>query len=134
LTKMSTSMISWNGPPLAVSFISHLTMLSLTYQLSSQYPDRESLLLQTGLPEKVDCSTTTSSQSPNDKNLDILHTTLNTLQSLLDMINHLGLIGIRFQSLQNTLSTFFLLLGKSKSSGGSTGESSVETECSYSSP
>jgi len=91
-------------------------------------------LLQTGLPEKVDCSTTTSSQSTNDKNLDILNTTLNTLQSLLDMINHLGLIGIRLQSLQNTLSTFFLLLGKCKGSGGGTGESGVETECSYSSP
>jgi hypothetical protein len=109
-------------------------MLSLYYQLSPRGIDGGSLLLQTGLPEKVDCSTTTSSQSPNNKNLDILYATLDTLQSLLDMINHLGLVGIRLQSLQNTLSTFFLLFGKSKGSGGGTGESSVETECCYSSP
>jgi hypothetical protein len=92
-----------------------------------------SLLLQTGFPEKIDGTTSTSTQSPNNKNLDVLNTALDILQSGLDVIDHLGLIDIRLQSLQNTLSTFLLLLGKCKSSSCGTSETGVETECSDSS-
>jgi len=50
------------------------------------------------------------------------------------MINHLGLVDIRLQTLQYTLSTLLLLLGESEGTGGSTCESGMETECCYSSP
>jgi hypothetical protein len=86
-------------------------------------------LLQAGLPEKVDSSTATPSQSTNDQYPDILDTASDALKSRLDVVNHLGLVGIWLQTLQNTLSTFLLLLGKRKSSGGGTCESSVEAEC-----
>jgi hypothetical protein len=93
----------------------------------------KSLLLETSLPEEVHSSTSTSTQSTNDQNLDILHAPLNTLQSLLDVIDHLGLVDIWLQTLQNALSTLFLLLGKSKSTSCGTCKPGVETECSDSS-
>lgn len=87
------------------------------------------VLGNTGLPEKINRTGSTSSQSPNDQNLYPLIPFLGALQRLAHFLDHLAFIGVRLQFAQLALSVLGLLSGKGEGSGGGAGKTGVETEC-----
>lgn len=123
LTKMSTSRISGKGPPLAVSSRSHLRMSSLTTHHQYRRACYQGhVLVQPDLPEKVYCTSSTSSKSPNNQGLDSFTA---TAQLGLDIGDHRGLILIR---LQKTEGFALALRGESKGTSGRTSEPSMESK------
>lgn len=90
---------------------------------------RKDVLGNTGLPEKVNSTGSTSSQGANDQHLYPLLAFLGALQRLAHFLDHLTFVGVRLQFAQLALTVLGLLSGKGEGTGGSTGETGVETEC-----
>ncbi len=131
LTKMSTSRISWNGPPLAVSSMSHFTMSSLK---KKKYPVRKlckqrahtvTQLVQTDLPEKVNGAPPTSAKCTYHECLDALSASAKNPAHAFD---HGGLVLVR-QQLPKTCATLLPLFRKRQRAGSSTSKASMEPEC-----
>jgi len=91
LTKISTSRISWNGPPFAVSSKSHFKISSLGDQVSGS--ERNSwfghVLLQANLTEQINCTASTPSEGADDQSLDALS---GPAQLGLDILHHRGFV------------------------------------------
>lgn len=87
------------------------------------------VLGNTGLPEKVNSAGSTSSQSANDQHLYSLLALLGALQRLAHFLDHLAFVGVGLQFAQLALTVLGLLRGKGEGTGGSTGETGMETEC-----
>lgn len=106
LTKMSTSRISSNGPPLAVSAKSHLTISSLKKRARRhQNPNRHVLkiknqhsLVETDLAKEVDGTTTTSSKGANHERLDALPA---PPEDLPDVVHHRRFVRVGFETTQS---------------------------------
>lgn len=90
---------------------------------------KKDVLDNTGLPEKVNGTGSTSSQRANDQHLYPLLALLGALQRLAHFLDHLAFIRVRLQFAQLALSVLGLLSGKGEGTGGSAGETGMETEC-----
>jgi len=99
LTKMSTSSISLNGPPLAVSAMSHFKISSLNTR--SQFlmagDGTLHLLVQTDFTEQINRSASTSPQGTNDKSPDAFSA---APEGSLDILDHRNLVRIWIQTAQ----------------------------------
>ena len=88
----------------------------------------ERLLGDASLAEEVNGTATTSTQSADDQDLDVLDASGNPVKTVTDVLDHSVLVRVRLQAGQLALSAVLLLRGKGQSAGGRSSETGVEAK------